>query len=475
MNDSGNNLLAAALENYKNQNYPEAEKLCRPLADSPLATPRACLLLGLILGKTNRWPEAVQWLARAAELDPTAPEIWSEWGRASNSLGDYAKAAECFARFIELRPDNADGYFCLGNAAQQLGRPEDAVTLYHQAIERNANDAAAWNNLGKAFSELNRLAEAMAAYERALILKPDAELTRRNRGIALLKSGRWLEGWRDYEWRRSILVARPYAQPKWNGAALPGKTLFIHAEQGLGDSIQFVRFVAAARARVGRVILECQKPLKRWFEQCAVADEVIAVGETPSAFDAYVALASLPGILGVTPEVLADGHYLSAPPGELFPEIADPRLKVGLVWAGNATYGRDAERSISFAHFKSLLEVENVAFFSFQTTLPADDDGKSANLIHLADRLGDFYDTAAWVGKMDLIISVDTAVAHVAGALGQPVWTLLPFASDWRWLLGRSDTPWYRSMRLFRQEQRGDWRATLLQVRAKLARLAGAK
>src|ERR1700744_5984815 len=206
MTDSGGNLFATALENYKKQNYPEAEKLCRPLADTPLATPRACLLLGLILGKTNRWPDAVNWLAQAAELDPTAPEIWSEWGRACNVLQDYARAADCFAHYLKLRPENADGYFCLGNAYQQLGRNDEAVTLYQRAVKLNPNDAAAWNNLGKAFSELNRLPEAVAAYDRALNLKPESELTRRNRSIALLKSGRWDDGWRDYEWRRSVAV-----------------------------------------------------------------------------------------------------------------------------------------------------------------------------------------------------------------------------------------------------------------------------
>lgn len=475
MNDSGKNAFARALENYQQQQYAEAEKLCHPLAANPQTTARACLLLGLILGKTERLPEAVQWFARAAELDPAAPEIWSEWGRASNALQDYIRAADCFARFIALRPDNADGYFCLANAYQQAGRYEEAVAMYRQAVERDAGDAASWNNLGKAFSELNQLPEALAAYDRAQALQPDSALTRRNRGIALLKSGRWLEGWPEYEWRRSIATPRLYAQPKWNGEMLPGKTLFIHAEQGLGDSIQFVRFVSQARARVGRMVLECQAPLKRLFKHGNFADEVVAMGSEPPSFNAYVALASLPGIFGVTPENLADGQYLSAPPCDDFSDVDEGRLNVGIVWAGNAVYGRDAERSIPIAQFKELLQVGNVAFFSFQKTLPAGAELAAGEMVSLADRMGDFYDTAALVGAMDLVISADTAMAHLAGALGKPVWTLLPFAADWRWLLERSDTPWYRSMRLFRQERRGDWAGVLGEVRAELSRLAAGR
>ena len=341
-------LLADAIENYKHQRYAEAENLCRQLTADPSPASRPCFLLGLVLGKTHRWPEAAQWLERAAELDPAAPEVWSELGRAANAQGDHARAAGCFQRFIELKPANADGYFCLGNALQRLGRHDDAVALYGKAVELNAGDSAAWNNLGRALTELNRLPEAIAAFDRALALQPDSALTRRNRALALLKTGRWQEGWRDYESRRSNLITKPYPQPKWNGGDISGKTLFTHAEQGLGDSIQFVRFVSSARARAGRVILECQKPLKRLFENCRCADVVIAVGEEPPPFDTHVALASLPGIFHVTPETIPGSSYLQPPPGDQFCLPPGSRLNVGLVWAGNSTYARDAERSLAF-------------------------------------------------------------------------------------------------------------------------------
>ena len=435
--------LAAAIESYRNARYAEAEEICRPLTSGPAPSSRPCFLLGLILGKTKRQAEGAQWLRRAAELDPAAPEVWSELGRACNSLDDYAGAAESFRRYIELRPANPDGYFCLGNACQQLGRHEEAVGLYRSAVRLNASDAAAWNNLGKALTELNRLPEAVAAFDQSLDLKPESDLARRNRAIALLKAGRWEEGWRDYEWRRSALIPWPGPQPKWTGERIRGKTLFIRAEQGLGDSIQFVRFVPQARARAGRVILECQKPLKRLFEHCGCADAVVAAGEDPPPFDTHVALASLPGIVGARPDSVVGEPYLKAPPCDAFPAApGDPRVKVGLVWAGNAGYQRDAERSMPLDMLSPLLGVGTAAFFSFQTVLPATDAScfrAHPEMVNLAGRLGDFLDTAALAGAMDLIISVDTAVAHLAGALGKAVWTLVPFTPDWRWLLERSD------------------------------------
>jgi hypothetical protein len=256
---------------------------------------------------------------------------------------------------------------------------------------------------------------------------------------------------------------------------MPGKTLFVQAEQGLGDSIQFVRFVKLARARVGRVILECQKPLKRLFEQCGCADMVTAVGEQPPPFDAHVALASLPGIFHATPETIIGKPYLSVRPREVFFKNPGSQIKVGLVWAGNAGYGRDAERSIQFEQLLPILKIKNVAFFSFQTPLPARDEAGLKNhpeIANLENRLNDFLDTAALVAGMDLMISVDTAVAHLAGALGKPVWLLLPFASDWRWLLERSDTVWYQTMRLFRQRNKGDWHSTIWLVKNELEKLS---
>jgi tetratricopeptide (TPR) repeat protein len=474
MEKSLQKLLATAIESYQLQHYDEAESICRQLTSGPAPTSRACFLLGLVLGKTDHKTEAMPWLERAAELDPAAPEVWSELGRASNALGDYSRAADCFRRFIKLKPENADGYFCLANAQQRLGQHEDAVVLYGKSVELNAGDSAAWNNLGKALTELNRLPEAVTAFDRALVLKTDSALVRRNRALALLKAGRWEEGWREYEWRRSNLIARPDPQQKWNGESIPDKTLLIHAEQGLGDSIQFVRFVPPARALAARVILECQQPLKRLFEHGGFADSVIAVGENPPPFDAHVTLGSLPGIFRATPETITGSPYLEAPAGDDFSPPSSSRLNVGLVWAGNATYERDAERSIPFEKLKPILQVDGVTFFSFQAVLLASDEGyfrTFPKLVNLADRLHDFYDTAALVSKMDLIISVDTAVAHMAGALGKPVWLLLPFAPDWRWLLDRADTPWYQNTRLFRQYQRGDWHPTVLQVADELSQL----
>jgi tetratricopeptide (TPR) repeat protein len=460
----------AALASYQAGQFAEAESLCREIISAGAKGGRPPFLLGMIMGKTGRWREAVEHLRRAESLDPNAPEIPAELGRACNALGEYASAADCFARFVSMRPENADGHFALGNACQQLGENERAVFHYHRALELNPRDSGAWNNLGKALTELLRLEEAVAAFDQALDVRADYPLARRNRAIALLKRGRFEEGWRDFESRRSLAEPRRYPQPMWNGE--PVGSLFVHAEQGLGDSIQFVRFLRLARPLAGRIILECQPPLARWFEASRCADAIVAVGQTPPNFDAFIPLLSLPRVFRTTLETIpTDVPYLSPPKGRELPELPAARLKVGFVWAGNPSYGRDHVRSVPLELFLPLLKTPHVSLFSFQVdAAPADVEILRGlpNVVGLAEHIRDMADAAALADQMDLVITVDTAMAHVAGALGKRVWTLLPHASDWRWLMERTDTPWYPTMRLFRQPRRGAWDEVVSAVRGEL-------
>jgi hypothetical protein len=251
--------------------------------------------------------------------------------------------------------------------------------------------------------------------------------------------------------------------------------LFLHAEQGFGDALQDVRFIPPARARAGaaRVILECRPELKTLFVHSGCADVVIAYGEAIPAFDCWTSLISLPGLLDLTlPAISGHTPYLQASAGPPLPPAPTGHRKVGLVWAGNPTHHNDAARSLSLAELAPLFQVPEVMFYSLQKPVPARDeaDFRSApNLVDLGGRLGDFLATAAVVAQLDLVIAVDTAVAHLAGALGKPIWTLLPFSPDWRWFLDRPDTPWYPTMRLFRQPQRGQWAPVLHQVAEALA------
>ncbi|HVM59505.1 MAG TPA: tetratricopeptide repeat-containing glycosyltransferase family protein [Verrucomicrobiae bacterium] len=461
--------LDAAIKAYRDRRYDDAEAACRAaLRDAP-KDGQACFLLGMVLHKTGRDKEAIQWLSQAAEIQPESAKVFSGLGCAHYAMGDDSRAADCFAQSIRLDPQHADAYYSMGNACYRMGQLERAVTLYRTAVELNPRDEESWNNLGTALEDLNRVEEAIAAYDRALEIRPDYARCRGNRAVALLAAGRLGEGFREYEWRwcrnNHRVPSRPYPQPVWGGEPMDDQTLFIHAEQGFGDMIQFVRFAPLARARVARVILECQKPLQRLFQFCGCAHAVITPGETPPPFDRYIPLVSLARVLRITLDTIPNKTpYLVAPPIADLPSVAAGCYKVGLAWTGDPRHHHDATRSIPLEKLVPLLQAPGITFFSLQVPVPARDRRCLRSLprvVDLSGRLTDFYDTAAVIGQLDLVISVDTAVAHLAGALGKPTWTLLPHCADWRWLRERSDTPWYPTMRLLRQPRSGDWESLI--------------
>ncbi len=293
----------------------------------------------------------------------------------------------------------------------------------------------------------------------------------------MLTAGRLAEGFREYnEWRFHSIQRREFPQPAWLGEDIAGKTLFLHAEQGFGDAIQQVRFVRLARERAGRVILECRPELKTLFVHSGCADVVIGYGEEIPPFNVFTSLLSLPGILGVTLETIPhEVPYLKAAVDGALPAAPAGHLKVGLAWAGNPTHHNDVARSIRLEELIHLLAVPGVTFYSLQKVMPAHDDAcvrARAKLVNPGgppeEVLKDFLATAGVIAQLDLVIAVDTAVAHLAGALAKPVWTLLPFAPDWRWFRDREDTPWYPTMRLFRQEERNQWEPVIERVAKEL-------
>jgi hypothetical protein len=323
---------------------------------------------------------------------------------------------------------------------------------------------------------LNRVDESIAAFDHAVSLQPGYLQAVQGRAISLLTAGRLAEGYRDYECRWLTLKPRQFSKPRWAGESIPGKILYLHAEQGFGDGIQSARYARLVRPRCGRVILECRPELKRLFTCSGVADEVIAFGEPAPEFDFYNSVISLPGLLGFTLETIpGDTPYLKAPPAKESPTTADKQFNVGLVWAGNPCHIDDANRSISLALLAPVLAVPGVSFYGLQMPIPQRDTAALTAFPGLT-RLGPFEDylaTASVVAEMDLVIAVDTSVAHLAGALGKPVWTLLQFAPDWRWFAQFGErTPWYPTMRLFRQTRRGDWPPVIERVAAELRRRA---
>jgi tetratricopeptide (TPR) repeat protein len=454
--------------------FAEAETLSRHLAEGGMQDARLFFLRGMALHKLDRDIEAVQWLKRAGQLRPDGAGIWGGLGTVWQKLADFKKAARYFARAAELEPQQPNHFYSLGNAVYRLDDMERATEAFQQAVKLNPRDAESWNNLGKCLKELNRVEEAIAAYDRALQLKPSYLLALQGRAISLLTAGRLAEGYRDYEQRWQTLRRREFAMPYWDGQPAPGKTLFFHAEQGFGDGIQSARYARLARRRCARVILECRPELKRLFTNSGVADEVIAYGEPIPPADFVNSVISLPGLLGFTLETIpGEVPYLSAPAAPH--PIAAPAggLKVGLVWAGSATHQDDVHRSLPLARLAPMLAVPEVSFLSLQMPIPKSDEPTLQAFPNLKT-LGpfqDYLDTATAVAALDLIISVDTSVAHLAGALAKPVWTLIQFDQDWRWFAQFGDrTPWYPTMRLFRQPKRNDWPPVIARVAEELAR-----
>jgi len=475
--DDFQEILKRAFAAHNAGRQDEAESLCRALVQSGQEDAQLFFLLGMVLHKTRRETEAAEWLERAARLQPADARIFSGLGLVWQKLGDFGKASGYFARAAELEPLKADHFYGLGNALYQLNELERAAAAFQRAVELNPRDAESWNNLGKCFKELNRVNESIAAFDRALEARPGYLLALQGRSISLLTAGRMVEGYRAYEIRWLTLKPRQFAAPRWDGQPIPGKTLFLHAEQGFGDGIQSARYARLARSRCARVILECRPELKTLFAHSGVADEVIAFGEEIPHFDFYTSVISLPGVLGFTLEnIPGEKPYLKAMPAATPLVAPGGNLKVGLVWAGSPTHSDDASRSVPLAMLSPVLAVPGVSFYSLQMPVPPRDTATLKNFPNLTE-LGGFKDylaTASVVAQMDLVISVDTSVAHLAGALGKPVWTLVQFAPDWRWFIQFGErTPWYPTMRLFRQTRRGDWATVIAEMAEALKRVRG--
>ena len=477
--------------------------------------------LGAALSRKGDFPGAAVRYRRALSLDPNFAEAHHNLGKALSELAEWEEAAMCCQRSLALSPDNAEAHNDLGNALAETGRWDEAVASFRRAVALKPDYPEAHSNLGNALSEKGRYDEAIASHERALALAPNLAEAQSNLGTTyfregkfekalacfrqalairndlaavhcelagvLLLLGRYEEGWPEYEWRSQRRdyagQRRNFPAPQWRGTQVACGTILLHAEQGLGDTIQFVRYVALVRERskAERVILECQPELTRLLsESGGFGAEVIArqSGDqsTLPPFDRHLSLLSLPFVLAQFEPLSPGRPYLRADPAlrmawrnRLAP---DSMFRVGLAWAGNPRHHNDRRRSVQADKFLPLVQVPGMTFYSLQTE-PSSPPTRSlinGGLIDLTREITDFADTAALMAELDLIISVDTAVAHLAGALGRSTWTLLPFVPDWRWGLEREDTPWYPTMRLFRQPKAGDWDSVIRRVVEELPR-----
>ena len=372
--------------------------------------------------------------------------------------------------------------FNRGVTLYRIGNFLAAERWFHAAAQIDPSSPKPFTNLGMIYRAWGFVNEAIACQENAVKLAPDSAEAHWNLANALLVSGDFRRGFAEYEWRfkRSDRAERPanlpMTVPRWRGEALNGKTILITIEQGMGDAIHFVRFAAEVAARGGRVVMECVPALMSLLATAPGVAATVAPGTAVPEAACYAPLMSLPHLLGTRLETIpADVPYLRIPSGVLSPRLEGKGLRVGLVWRGNPQHENDRRRSTPLKLLEPLLEVPGVSFFSLQLgdgAAEAKTEPWTGRVTDLAPLLTDFGQTAAVVQALDLVISVDTAVAHLAGALAKPAWVLIPLGNDWRWLHGRDDTPWYPTVRLFRQQRERKWSAAVNAMKRRLIELS---
>ena len=433
---------------------------------------------GVVLQGLNRIGDARVSFDAAIALKPDYAEAYNNRGNARKHEGDREGAIADFDKAIALRPDYAGAHYNRGTVLQELRRFDEALASLDRAIALQPDHAAAYNNRGLVLQELRRPDDAIASYARTIALKPNYAEAYVNQSVSLLQLGRFAQAWPLYEWRKKLeqpFGDRSFVQPLWLGKAdISNRTLFVHWEQGLGDTILGARFADLLKARQARVVMSVQQPLYRLFTQMSPDVRIINQDQVPAAFDFHCPLMSLPLALGTTlqtiparqPYLFADESLRNAWHARL-PAKTKPRI--GIVWSGG-TKLENAQRSIDLSTFASLLS-SDVHWISLQKEVRESDAaalGQLHQIAHYGEQLQDFADTAAIVDQLDLVVSVDTSVAHLAGAMGKQVWILLPYHADWRWLLDRSDSPWYPTARLFRQDGTRSWSSVMTDVRGAL-------
>jgi tetratricopeptide (TPR) repeat protein len=436
--------------------------------------------LGNTLRLLGQLKEAIAAYDKAIAAAPNFAAPYSNRGAALAELGDLETALASFDRALALQPDFIDALNNRGGVLQKLNRAEEAIANYDRALAIKGDFAEALNNRGSALQDLNQHREAVHWHRRALEIRPDNAEAHFNAASAHLCLGEFAQGWPEFEWRwrKNDLapLRRPIRQPLWLGdGAIAGKTILLHAEQGFGDTIHFARYVPLVARLGAKVVLEVPRPLRALCETLDGVSTLVTRGDKLPSFDLHTPLLSLPLAFRTDINTIpADVPYLSAQPDRIA-KWSDrmsgrPGRKVGLAWSGRI-YPRN--RSVPFVQLGPLLSLPNTVFVSLQQEIAHQDAALFAgqtHVLHFGDEIQDFADTAAIIASLDLVLSIDTSVAHLAGAMGKPLWLLLLYGSDFRWLVDREDSPWYPTARLFRQPSIGDWTDVVSRVGADLAR-----
>ena len=438
---------------------------------------------GNALQSLARFADALEAFDAVLRIAPGNADARYNRGNALLAMGRHEEAVAAFDAAIALRPEQAEGLLNRGIALAALGRHAEALEAYRAVLALDPRRAEAHYNAGNALRALERDADAVASYDAALVIQPDHADAHWNRAWALLALGDYERGWLEHEWRsksaRWLAPPPRTTAPRWAGESdCAGRDVLVLSEQGTGDTVQYLRYVPLLAARGARVVLEIPRSLARLCDPFRKHATLVLDDEQLPPHEFYCPIASLPLAFRTTVQTVpSEIPYIEADPGlvtqwreTLAPEAGT--LRAGLVWAGNPKQGSEARRGIGLAGCLPLFTVPRVRWYSLQVGERASDLARLAPsaAVDLSSRLTDFAETAAAIANLDVVITTDTAVAHLAGAMGKPVWILLMFAADWRWLRGRDDSPWYPGARLFRQRSPGDWSGVIDRLKAELAR-----
>jgi Tfp pilus assembly protein PilF len=502
---------------FQQGDLDRAERLCAGILEHRPQDFDALHLLGILNSQRHRPLEALRFLSEALKADPGSTDAMSNLGLALHATGRYDEAIANYRNALRLAPDHPEILYNLGNTFLELARFAEALASYDAALAIVPEHVGALVNRGNALLRLNQPVEALASYDAAQAAMPGHPQILTNRGHALRKLdrpadalvaieaalaaapafaeahfeaaithlvlGNFDAGWKAYEWRWKTAAfahyRRPFQSPPWLGnEPVSGKTVLLHAEQGFGDTLQFIRYAPLLAGQGAKVICEVQPELLPLLSQLPDVT-VMARGERLPAFDLHCPLLSLPLAFATQPgTVPAAIPYLVAPAERVATwrdRLSQGRPRAGFVWSGSPSHNNDGNRSIALARLAGLFEEAPIRCFSLQCGLRAADAETLAglpNLIELGSGFRDFADTAAVIALLDVVICVDTAVAHLAGALGKPVLILLPYAPDFRWMRGRDDTPWYPTAKLLRQPGFGDWDSVIVRVADQLRELS---
>ena len=506
--------LQSAHNNYRAGKLQQAaDGYLEILGDHPDNTD-ALFMLGVMSARTRRLDLAAEYFLETIKTDPAHIGAYYNLGNVYRDTGHLDEAFRCYQKVIQLNPGHTEAYINLGIICRARGRFHEEIRCYEKAIQLNPRSAEAFFNLGHAFFDREQFDKALACYEKVTLLNPSFHHAYMNLGMVLRIRGRHEEalscyqkaiqlnpenadahwnmanvhlltgnfelGWKEYVWLWKTTDCkkqrREFSQPIWNGFDMKGRTILLYAEYGFGDTIQFIRYAPLVAERGARVIVECQRELVSLLQGCEGIEKVIPQGEKLPDFDFRCSLMMLPVVFNTSldtipkkiPYLTANTALAEKQHTRLLNDTS--RMKIGIVWSGVST----SKKFCSLETFAPLAQLKGVSFYSLQKGEAAKDilnAPKGMQLYDCSDEMNDFSDTAALIENLDLVISIDTSVAHLTGALGKPAWTLLPFLPDWRWLLDREDSPWYPTMKLFRQPSLGDWKSVIDKVMGNLRSL----